>query len=155
MASIDFPHPRHLAIAALDLAGLPLDRLDDAFLAGAPEDDFSLEFEMPGGADLAVCFDALANHFDLLLGLPEQGDAQWRMAFALELNRALEPHMRIQRAGPQGRIELLACFKGTDLQAQDLALAVLDLCALQQRFEQAAPAKADHDEVPLWLGLRG
>ena len=154
MASMDLSHPRHLALAALDLAGLPLDGLDDAFLGGAPEDDFSLEFEMPGGADLALCFDASADHFDLLLGLPEQGDDAWRMAFALELNRALEPHLRIQRAGPRGRIELLACFKGTGLQAQDLALAVLDLCALQQRFDEAAPVKPADEAVPPWQGLR-
>lgn len=144
MASPDFSHPRHLILAALDMAGLPLNDLPDEFLAGNPEDDFSLEFDMPGGAEL-------------LLRLPQLADVAWRTAFALEMNRALEPHQRIQCAGPQGRIELLSCFQAGSMQAEDLALAVLDLCVLEQRFEQATPSDPGaglSDQVPHWLNLR-
>lgn len=140
MASPDLPHPIQLTLVALDLAGLPLDGLPDEFLAGKSDDDFSLAFDMPGGAELLLCFDARADLFELVLALPQSADVAWRMAFALEMNRALEPYQRIQCAGPQGRIELLGCFKASELQAEALALAVLDLCALQQRFEQATPA---------------
>jgi hypothetical protein len=157
MASPDFSHPRHLILAALDMAGLPLSDLPDEFLAGTQEDDFSLEFDMPGGAELLLCFDGQEDHFDLLLRLPQSADVAWRTAFALEMNRALEPHQRIQCAGPQGRIELLSCFQAGSMQAEDLALAVLDLCVLEQRFEQATPSDPGaglSDQVPHWLYLR-
>lgn len=157
MTSPDFSHPRHLILVALDMAGLPLNHLPDEFLAGNPEDDFSLEFDMPGGAELLLCFDAQADYFELLLRLPQPADVAWRTAFALEMNRALEPHQRIQCAGLQGRIELLSCLQAGSMQAEDLALAVLDLCALQQRFEQATPPDPGSglsDQIPQWLNQR-
>lgn len=155
MSSTDLSHPRHLSLAALDLAGLPLDGLPDEFLAGQVEDDFTLEFDMPDGAELLLCFDAPSKHFDLLLRLPRSADVDRRAAFALAMNRALEPHQRIQCAGPQGGIELLCHLKAGSLQAEDLALALLDLFALQQRFEQAPPSDASlSHQLPHWLNLR-
>lgn len=150
----DWSNPRHLVLAALEMAGFPVEQLGDDFIEAPAQEEFLLEFDVQDGASLSLAFDCQTQMFLAVIELPHSPMA-WQHTLALQLNQVIEPHLRIQLCLERDRLQLHASLAAEHAQVDDLAMALLDLAHLQGQIGQASPPPTPLSSLPFEMtGIR-
>lgn len=132
---MDFQNPRHFALMALHMAGLPAEDMPDDFLSSSPDTGFDLNFALEHEQTLTLSWNEDANHWRISAQFtPTSSDTHWA-PIVLELSQLLPDGLHVHTEA--GCLNVCSVLSHENLTLDTLALRVVDVLTWVQHMADA------------------